>query len=147
MQGQGWHKEQKYQHDAQFNEKQQDHSSKLPFFDFKEMRRPGYAGIPQHVRRDKIKERECNADDKRAQEKIPEEDDCFVFHGFSLFGVNVTLSFVAKKNLPPAIQLYRYPSDCIRLSASNKSFSSFAHPPTIWPPVQHLTDFRTDLET
>ncbi len=147
MQGQGWHKEQKYQHDAQFDEKQQDHSSKLPFVDFKEMRRPGYAGIPQHVRRDKIKERECNADDKRAQEKIPEEDDCFVFHGFSLFGVNVTLSFVAKKNLPPAIQLYRYPSDCIRLSASNKSFSSFAHPPTIWPPVQHLTDFRTDLET
>ena len=147
MQGQGWHKEQKYQHDAQFDEKQQDQSSKLPFVDFKEMRRPGHAGIPQHVRRDKIKEGECNADDKCTQEKIPEEDNCFVFHGFSLFGVNVTASFVAKKNLPPAIQLYRYPPDCVRLQASNKSFSSFAHPLTIWPPVQHQTDFRTGLGT
>ena len=86
MQGQGWHKEQKYQHDAQFDEKQQDQPSKLLFVDFKEMRRPGYAGIPQHVRRDKIKERECKADDKCAQEKIPEEDDLVVFHVFRFLG-------------------------------------------------------------
>jgi len=148
MKGQGWHKEQKYQHDAQFDEKQQDQSSKLSFVDFKEMRRPGYTGIPQQTGRDKIKEGECNADDKCTQKKIPEEDNCFVFHGFSLFfGVNVTASFVAKKNLPPAIQLYRYPPDCIRLQASNKSFSSFAHPLTIWPPALHQTDFRTGLGT
>jgi hypothetical protein len=111
------------------------------------MRRPGYAGIPQHVRRDKIKERECNADNKRAQEKIPEEDDFRVFHGFEFFGMKMTASFVAKKRLPPAIQLYRYPPDCIWLQASNKSFSSFAHPLTIWSPLQHLTDFRIGLET
>ena len=82
MQGQRRHKEQKYQDDAQFDKKQQDQSSKLLFVDFKEMRRPGYAGIPKHVRRDKIKEGECNADDKCAQEKVPEENDFFVFHGF-----------------------------------------------------------------
>ena len=70
MQGQGWHKEQKYQHDAQFDEKQQDQSSKLLFVDSKEIRRPGYAGIPKHARRDKIKEGERNTDDKCAQEKF-----------------------------------------------------------------------------
>jgi len=39
------------------------------------MRRPGYADIPKHARRDKIKEGERNTDDKCAQEKIPREDD------------------------------------------------------------------------
>jgi hypothetical protein len=34
------------------------------------MRRPGYAGIPKHARRDKIKEGERNTDDKCAQEKF-----------------------------------------------------------------------------
>jgi hypothetical protein len=70
MQSQGRHKEQKYQHDAQFDEKQQDQSSKLLFVDFKEMRRPGYAGIPKQVRRDKIKERECNTDVKARRKKF-----------------------------------------------------------------------------
>jgi len=80
MEGQGWNKEQKYQDDAQFDEKQQDQSPELSFVDFKETRRPGDAGIPKHVRRDKIKQGECNADNKCAQEKVPEENDFFAFH-------------------------------------------------------------------
>jgi hypothetical protein len=49
------------------------------------MRRPGYAGIPKHARRDKIKESEHNTDDKCAQEKIPKEDD---------FACSMALSFL-----------------------------------------------------
>jgi hypothetical protein len=145
MQGQGWHEKQKYQHDAQFDEKYQDQSAKLLFVDFKEIRRPGDAGSPKQVRRDEIKQGECDADDECAQEKIPKEDDFCVFHGFEFFGM-MTASFVAKKLLPPPIQLDRYPPDRTWLQASNKSFSSFAHPLTIWSPLQHLTDFRIGLE-
>jgi hypothetical protein len=80
MESQRWHKEQKNHNDAELDEKHQNQSSKLFFVDFKEMRRPGFGGIPKNVRRDEIEEGECNADDKSAQEKIPEEDDFFVFH-------------------------------------------------------------------
>jgi hypothetical protein len=37
------------------------------------MRRPGYAGIPKQVHRDKIKEGECNTDDKCVQENVPKK--------------------------------------------------------------------------
>src|SRR4029077_10824984 len=79
--------------------------------------------------------------------KIPREDDFACSMALSFFGMKMTANFVAKKRLPPAIQLYRYPPDRKRLQASNKSFSSFAHPLTIWSPLQHLTDFRIGLET
>jgi hypothetical protein len=80
MQGQGWHKKEKYEHEAQFDEKHQNQSSKFFFVSFKEMRCPRCPGVPKSVRRDEIEEGECNADDKCAQDKIPEEDDFFVFH-------------------------------------------------------------------
>jgi hypothetical protein len=69
MQSQGWHKKQKYQHNAQVHEKYQDHSSKLLFSILKKCVAQATAGMPKHARRDKIKEGECNTDDKCARRK------------------------------------------------------------------------------
>jgi hypothetical protein len=80
MQGQRRHKKQKYEHDSQLHEKQQDQSSKLFFVDFKKMRGPGNAGIPEQARSDKIEKGKRNTDDKCPEEKVPEENDLFVFH-------------------------------------------------------------------
>jgi hypothetical protein len=93
MQGQGWHKEQKYQHDAQFDEKQQDQFSKLLLVHFKEVGRPRSPRVPKGIRRDKIEEGECNADDKCSEEKVPEEDDFFVFH----VATSLQLLIISKK--------------------------------------------------
>jgi hypothetical protein len=85
MQSQRWHKEQKDQNDAQLDEKHQDQSSELFFVDFKGMSRPGYASIPKQPRGEKIEQRKCEADDKCAEEKVPEENDPFVFHAGTYF--------------------------------------------------------------
>ena len=48
------------------------------------MRCLGYRRVPKNIGRDKIEERKCNADEKCAEEKIPEEDNFFVFHAEGL---------------------------------------------------------------
>lgn len=80
MQGQSGHKEEKYQHDAQLDKKQQNHSPELLLLNFEEMRRPGYPGIPEQRGSDKIEQGKRKPDDKCAEEKVPEENDLFVFH-------------------------------------------------------------------
>jgi len=85
MQSQCRYKEEKDQHDAQFDEKQQDQSPELSLVDFKEVRRPGDTGIPKHARGDEIEQGKRNADDKCPEEKVPEEDDFVMFHAAPLF--------------------------------------------------------------
>jgi hypothetical protein len=94
MQGQGWHKKQKYQHDAQLDEKHQYQSSELFFVDFEKMCCPRHRRVPKGVRRDEIEQSKCNADDKRAEEKVPEENDLFVFHDR---GTPESYQFISKK--------------------------------------------------
>ena len=85
MQSQCRYKEEKDEHDAQFDEKQQDQSPELSLVDFKEVRRPGDTGIPKHVRGDEIEQGKREADDKCPEEKVPEEDDFVMFHAAPLF--------------------------------------------------------------
>jgi hypothetical protein len=80
VQRQRWHKKQKYEHDSQLKEKQQHQSPEFFFFDLKEMRRPGYADVPKEIRRDQVEQSKGKTDDKCPKEKVPEENDLFVFH-------------------------------------------------------------------
>jgi len=80
MQSQSWHKKEKYQHHAQLEEKQQNQFSEFLLLNFKEMRRPGYTGVPKEIRGDKVEQSKGKADDKGAEEHVPEENDLFVFH-------------------------------------------------------------------
>jgi hypothetical protein len=41
---------------------------------------PGNAGIPEQARGDKIENGKYDADNKSAEEKVPEKNDLFVFH-------------------------------------------------------------------
>ncbi len=61
MQSQSWHKKEKYQHHAQLEEKQQNQ-------------------FPKEIRGDKVEQSKGKADDKGAEEHVPEENDLFVFH-------------------------------------------------------------------
>jgi hypothetical protein len=74
------HEKEKYQHDAQLDEEQQNQSAEFLFVDFEEMRRPRCAGVPKQERRTEIEQSEYEADDKGAKEKVPGENDLFAFH-------------------------------------------------------------------
>jgi hypothetical protein len=80
MQGQSWHQKEEYEHDTQLDEEQQHQSAEFFFVDFEEVRRPGCAGAPKQERRAEIEQSEYEADDKCAEEKVPEENDPFAFH-------------------------------------------------------------------
>jgi hypothetical protein len=80
MQGQGWHKKQKYQNQSYVREKDEHDSSKLLLVHLKEMSRPRCRSVPKSVSNNKIENGEYDADDKGAEEKIPEENDLFAFH-------------------------------------------------------------------
>jgi hypothetical protein len=80
MQRQSWHEKEKYEHDAQLDEEEQNQSSKFFLVDFEQMCRPGCAGVPKQERSAEIEQREYEADDKRGEEKVPKENDFIVFH-------------------------------------------------------------------
>jgi hypothetical protein len=80
MQSQGWHEKEEYDHDAQLDEEQQNQSAEFFFIDFKELRRPRGSRVPEQSHRSEIEQREYEADDEGAKEKVPEENDLFAFH-------------------------------------------------------------------
>jgi hypothetical protein len=80
VQGQCRHQKEEYEHDTQLDEEQQHQSAEFLFVDFEEVRRPGCAGVPKQSRRRKIEQGEYEADDKCAEEKVPEENDLLAFH-------------------------------------------------------------------
>ena len=80
MQSQRWHKEEKYEHDAQLDKKEHNQSSKFFLVDFEEVRRPRGTGVPKQGCRAEIEESEDEADDKGGEEKVSEEDDLFALH-------------------------------------------------------------------
>jgi hypothetical protein len=81
MQRQSRHEKEKYEHDAEFDEKHQDQSSEFSFVDLEEICRPRHRRVPKHGCRSEIEQGEYEADDKCAEEKVPEENDFLVFHG------------------------------------------------------------------
>jgi hypothetical protein len=80
VQSQSRDEEEKYEHDAELDEKEQDQSSEFFLVDFEEVRRPGDAGVPKQSGRGEIEQGEDEADDKCGEEKIPEENDFVAFH-------------------------------------------------------------------
>jgi hypothetical protein len=80
VQGQCRHQKEKYEHDTQLDEEQQNQSAEFFFVDFEEACRPGCAGVPKQERRTEIEQSEYEADDKCAEEKVPEENDLLAFH-------------------------------------------------------------------
>ena len=80
MEGQTWHEKKKYENQAQLDKKHQNHSSKLFLVGFKDVSRPRCPGVPEGIRHDEIEESEYDADDGRAKEKVPEENDFPVVH-------------------------------------------------------------------
>src|SRR5439155_19223582 len=80
MQSQSWHQKEKYEDDAQLDEEQQHQSAEFFFVDFEEACRPGCAGVPKQERRAEIEQSEYEADDKCAEEKVPEENDLVAFN-------------------------------------------------------------------
>jgi hypothetical protein len=74
------HEKEKYQHDAQLDEEQQNQSAEFFFVDFEKMGRPRDGRVPKQSRRAEIEQGEYEADDKGAKEKVPEENDLFAFH-------------------------------------------------------------------
>jgi hypothetical protein len=80
VQSQRWHEKEKHEHNAQLDEEQQDQSAEFFFVDFAEECRPRNDSVPKQSRRRKIKQGEYKADDKCAEEKVPEENDFLAFH-------------------------------------------------------------------
>ena len=85
MQSQGWHEKEEYDHDAQQDEEQQNQSAEFFFIDFEELRRPRGCRVPEQSRRGEIEQREYEADDEGAKEKVPEEDDSLAFHATIIY--------------------------------------------------------------
>ena len=85
MQGQRRHEKEEYDHDAQQDEEQQNQSAEFFFIDSEQLRRPRGSRVPEQSRRGEIKQREYEADDEGAKEKVPEEDDLFAFHTLLAF--------------------------------------------------------------
>ncbi|MCX6966721.1 MAG: hypothetical protein NTZ46_02900 [Verrucomicrobia bacterium] len=82
MQSQGGHKKEEHQYEPHVQEKQQHQAAKLLLLDFKPRGRPWRPSVPPGVSNDKIKQGESNADEKCAEEEIPEEKDLLVTHTF-----------------------------------------------------------------
>jgi len=61
----------KYQHDAQLDEKQQDQSAQFFFVDLEQMHRHGCAHFPKEERHAEIEQGEDEADNKCVEEKVP----------------------------------------------------------------------------
>jgi len=80
VQGQGRNEKEKYQHDAQLDEKQQYQSAKFFFVDLEQMRRHGCAHFPKEERHAQIEQGEYEADNKCVEEKVPEKNDLVAFH-------------------------------------------------------------------
>ena len=80
MQSQRWHEKEKYEHDAELDEKQQDQSAEFFLVNFEEMHGPCCAGVPEQQCRAEIKQREDQADDKCGEEKVSEENDFVAVH-------------------------------------------------------------------
>jgi hypothetical protein len=88
MQGQSWHEKEEYDYDAQLDEEQQNQSPEFFFIDFEEVHRPRSGRAPEQSRRREIKQREYEADDKGAEEKVAEEDDSLAFHAAIILTTN-----------------------------------------------------------
>ena len=71
MQGQRWHEEEKDDHQAQFDEEQEDKFSKFLFVNQKQVGRPRDRSAPKQAGRSEIEEGEDEADDKPGEEKVP----------------------------------------------------------------------------
>ena len=85
VQSQRWHQKEEYDYYTQLYEEQQNQSAEFVLVDLEQMRRPRNRSVPKQNRRREIEQREHKADDKGAEEKIPEEDDSLTFHAaFSL---------------------------------------------------------------
>jgi hypothetical protein len=67
------------------DEKQQEEPSKFFLVDFEKVRRSGCAGVPKQERRAEIDEGKDEADDKRSDEKVPEENDLLAFHAVIIY--------------------------------------------------------------
>ena len=80
MQSQSRHEKEKYERDAQLDEKQKNQSSKFFLVDFEEVRRPRGTGVPKQDCRREIEQGEDEADTKGGEEKVSEEDDLFALH-------------------------------------------------------------------
>jgi hypothetical protein len=80
VQSQSRDEEEKYEHDAELDEKEQNQLSEFFLIDFEEVRRPGDTGVPKQSGRGGIEQGEDEADDKYGKEKIPEENDFVAFH-------------------------------------------------------------------
>ncbi len=80
MQRQSWHKKEKYQHHPQLDEEQQNQSAEFFLIDFEEVRRPRGSRVPEQSHRGEIEQREYEADDKCAEEKVAKENDFLAFH-------------------------------------------------------------------
>jgi hypothetical protein len=80
MQSQSWHEKEEHEHHTQLDEEQQNQSAEFFLVDFEEIRRPRGSRVPEQNRRGEIKQCEYEADDKCAEEKVPEEDDSLAFH-------------------------------------------------------------------
>ena len=85
MQSQCRHEKEKYEHDTELDEKQQDNPSEFFLVDFEEMRREGCAGFPKQQCRAEIKQREDQADNKCGEEKVPEENDFVAVHAAIIY--------------------------------------------------------------
>jgi hypothetical protein len=49
------------------------------------MRRPGFAGFPKQECHTEIKQRENEADDKRSEEEVPEENNFIAVHAAIIY--------------------------------------------------------------
>ena len=80
MQSQSWHEKEENDYYTQLDEEQQNQSAEFFLVDFEEMSRQRNRSVPEQNRRGQIEQREYEANDECAEEKVPEEDDPLAFH-------------------------------------------------------------------
>src|ERR1700738_1038705 len=80
MQSQRRHKEQEHDHDPGLQKEKQHDSSEFFLINLEQMNHPRCPGIPKRVGENEEKKNEDNADDKRAEEEVPKENDFLALH-------------------------------------------------------------------
>jgi hypothetical protein len=80
MQSQRRHKEQEHDHDPDLQKEKKNDSSEFFLINLEQMNHPRCPGIPKRVGENEEKKNEDNADDKRAEEEVPKENDFLALH-------------------------------------------------------------------
>jgi hypothetical protein len=83
VQSQCWNKEEKDNYYPDVRKKVQGESAQFRFVHFKPFHEPRGIGVPQSQRDNPIEDSEKDANHKRAQEKVPKENNLFAFHDSS----------------------------------------------------------------